>query len=58
MKFNSTAEGDDGGEWYVETVTQSRAGAEFFIVFEDCPGPIPMDIESMRSLLLESVVVP
>ena len=57
VKFNSTAEGDDGGEWYVETVTQSRAGVEFFIMVEDCPDPIPMDIDSIRSLLLESVIV-
>ena len=56
MKFNSTAEGDDGGEWYVETVTQSRAGAEFFIMVEGCPDLIPMDVESMRSLLSESVI--
>ena len=57
LKFESTAAGDDGGEWYVEASTQTRAGTKFIIKFEDCPGPVPMDVESMRWLLSQSVVV-
>ncbi|KAH9917874.1 uncharacterized protein BXZ73DRAFT_105397 [Epithele typhae] len=46
---------DEAGRWSVKSIVHSRRGVEFVIVYDDCDGPIPMDRESMRWLMKESV---
>ena len=55
VEFLDTNE-DGGGFWVLKSFSQSLEGIDFVVDYKDCDY-IPMDVDSMRTLLSSSVVL-